>query len=112
MASLFPVESLRCGYVDRARAIIRLAIFELRFLNFMGFATTAIHAGQEPDPTTGAVAVPIYQTSTYVQPELGRHLGYEYARTQKPYAVGVRAQSGSARRRTRRALFRFRNGGD
>ncbi|NOT58620.1 MAG: PLP-dependent transferase [Acidobacteria bacterium] len=50
----------------------------------MGFATTAIHAGQEPDPTTGAVAVPIYQTSTYVQPELGRHLGYEYARTQNP----------------------------
>ena len=50
----------------------------------MGFATTAIHAGQEPDPTTGAVAVPIYQTSTYVQPELGRHLGFEYARTQNP----------------------------
>ncbi len=50
----------------------------------MGFATTAIHAGQEPDPTTGAIAVPIYQTSTYVQPELGRHLGFEYARTQNP----------------------------
>src|SRR5512134_3543606 len=47
----------------------------------MGFATDCIHAGQEPDPTTGAVTVPIYQTSTYVQEELGRHKGYEYART-------------------------------
>jgi len=50
----------------------------------MGFATDAIHAGQEPDPTTGAVVVPIYQTSTYVQPELGRHKGYEYSRTGNP----------------------------
>jgi cystathionine gamma-lyase/cystathionine beta-lyase/cystathionine gamma-lyase/homocysteine desulfhydrase len=48
----------------------------------MGFATTAIHAGQEPDPVTGAVTVPIYQTSTYAQEALGRHKGYEYARTQ------------------------------
>src|SRR2546422_2564748 len=50
----------------------------------MGFATTAIHAGQEPDAATGAVTTPIYQTSTYVQPALGRHKGYEYARTQNP----------------------------
>jgi cystathionine beta-lyase/cystathionine gamma-synthase len=48
------------------------------------FGTRAIHAGQHPDPTTGAIMTPIYQTSTYVQPELGRHLGYEYARTQNP----------------------------
>jgi cystathionine beta-lyase/cystathionine gamma-synthase len=47
----------------------------------MGFATDCIHAGQEPDPTTGAVTVPIYQTSTYVQEALGRHKGYDYART-------------------------------
>ena len=47
----------------------------------MGFATDCIHAGQEPDPTTGAVVVPIYQTSTYVQEGIGRHKGYEYART-------------------------------
>src|SRR3972149_5977979 len=52
--------------------------------NIMGFATKAIHAGQEPDPTTGAVAVPIYQTSTYVQPELGKNKGYEYSRTGNP----------------------------
>lgn len=48
------------------------------------FATTAIHAGQEPDPATGAVTVPIYQTSTYAQEGLGRHKGFEYARTQNP----------------------------
>jgi cystathionine gamma-lyase/cystathionine beta-lyase/cystathionine gamma-lyase/homocysteine desulfhydrase len=50
----------------------------------MGFATDCIHAGQEPDPTTGAVTVPIYQTSTYVQEGLGQHKGYEYARTHNP----------------------------
>lgn len=48
------------------------------------FATRAVHAGQRPDPTTGAVMTPIYQTSTYVQEGLGRHKGYEYARTQNP----------------------------
>jgi cystathionine gamma-lyase len=48
------------------------------------FGTRAIHAGQRPDPTTGAIMTPVYQTSTYVQPELGRHLGYEYARTHNP----------------------------
>ena len=50
----------------------------------MGFATIAIHTGQEPDPTTGAVSVPIYQTSTYAQDALGKHKGFEYARTQNP----------------------------
>src|SRR5205823_5082336 len=50
----------------------------------MGFKTDAIHAGQEPDPTTGAVTTPIYQTSTYVQEGLGKHKGFEYARTQNP----------------------------
>ena len=50
----------------------------------MGFATTAIHSGQDPDQTTGSVTVPIYQTSTYAQDGLGRHKGYEYARTQNP----------------------------
>ena len=50
----------------------------------MGFATDAIHAGQEPDPATGAIVVPIYQTSTFVQEELGKHKGFEYARTANP----------------------------
>jgi len=48
------------------------------------FATVCVHAGQEPDPSTGAIITPIFQTSTYVQEELGRHKGYEYARTQNP----------------------------
>ena len=48
------------------------------------FSTLCLHAGQEPDPTTGAIITPIYQTSTYVQEALGRHKGYEYARTQNP----------------------------
>ena len=50
----------------------------------MGFATDCIHAGQEPDPSTGAIITPIFQTSTYVQEGIGRHKGYEYARTQNP----------------------------
>jgi cystathionine beta-lyase/cystathionine gamma-synthase len=50
----------------------------------MGFSTDAIHVGQEPDPATGAIIVPIYQTSTFVQQELGKHKGYEYARTSNP----------------------------
>src|SRR5437868_3247479 len=49
-----------------------------------GFATTAIHKGQEPDPATGAVVVPIFATSTYVQDELGKNRGYEYARVSNP----------------------------
>jgi cystathionine beta-lyase/cystathionine gamma-synthase len=49
-----------------------------------GFATRAIHVGQEPDPSTGAVSVPIYATSTYVQEEIGKHKGYEYARVSNP----------------------------
>lgn len=48
------------------------------------FATRAIHAGQEPDPTTGAIMQPIYATSTYVQSSPGVHQGYEYSRTQNP----------------------------
>ncbi len=57
----------------------------------MGFSTDCIHAGQEPEQTTGAVSVPIFQTSTYVQPELGRHKGFEYARTQNPTRFATEA---------------------
>ena len=53
-------------------------------VNDHGFATRAIHSGQDPDPSTGSVTVPIYQTSTYAQDGLGRHKGYEYARTHNP----------------------------
>ena len=55
----------------------------------MGFRTDAIHAGQEPDPTTGAVSTPIYQTSTFVQEGIGKHKGYEYARTQNPTRMAL-----------------------
>jgi len=50
----------------------------------MKFSTKAIHVGQAPDPSTGAIITPIFQTSTYVQDELGKHKGFEYARTQNP----------------------------
>jgi cystathionine beta-lyase/cystathionine gamma-synthase len=55
----------------------------------MGFATTAIHAGQEPDSASGAVTVPIYQTSTYAQEGLGKHKGFEYARTSNPTRLAL-----------------------
>ncbi len=59
----------------------------------LGFSTRAIHAGQPPDPATGAVTVPIYQTSTYVHDELGRHKGFEYARVQNPTRSALEANA-------------------
>ncbi len=53
-------------------------------MSIMKFGTKAIHAGIEPDPTTGAIMTPIYQTSTYVQASPGNHKGYEYSRTHNP----------------------------
>jgi cystathionine beta-lyase/cystathionine gamma-synthase len=55
----------------------------------MGFRTDAIHAGQEPDPSTGAVSTPIFQTSTFVQQGIGKHKGYEYARTKNPTRLAL-----------------------
>lgn len=55
----------------------------------MKFSTIAIHTGSEPDESTGSVTVPIYQTSTYAQDALGKHKGYEYARTQNPTRSAV-----------------------
>jgi cystathionine beta-lyase/cystathionine gamma-synthase len=65
------------------------------------FNTRCIHAGQEPDPSTGAIITPIYQTSTYVQEGLGQHKGFEYGRTQNPTRMALEAnlaaiESGSA----------------
>jgi len=57
--------------------------------NNLGFATIALHTGSEPDESTGAVTVPIYQTSTYAQDALGKNKGYEYARTQNPTRSAV-----------------------
>jgi len=56
-----------------------------------GFGTLAIHAGQEPDPQTGAVMTPIYQTSTYAQESPGKHRGYEYSRTDNPTRTAYQA---------------------
>jgi cystathionine beta-lyase/cystathionine gamma-synthase len=55
------------------------------------FSTLCVHAGQTPDPATGAVITPIYQTATFVQDALGQHKGYEYARTQNPTRSVVEA---------------------
>jgi cystathionine gamma-lyase len=59
--------------------------------NKLGFGTLAIHAGQDPDPQTGAVMTPIYQTSTYAQESPGKHRGYEYSRTDNPTRTAYQA---------------------
>jgi cystathionine gamma-lyase len=56
------------------------------------FATRAIHAGQEPEPATGAITVPIYQTSTFAQSAPGVHKGYDYSRTDNPTRLSVRIE--------------------
>jgi cystathionine gamma-lyase/cystathionine beta-lyase/cystathionine gamma-lyase/homocysteine desulfhydrase len=72
------------------------------------FSTVCIHAGQEPDPSTGAIITPIFQTSTYVQDELGRHKGYEYARTQNPTRTAL--ERNLAAIEGGRAAFAFASG--
>jgi cystathionine beta-lyase/cystathionine gamma-synthase len=72
------------------------------------FSTICIHAGQEPDPSTGAIITPIYQTSTYVQDGLGRHKGYEYARTQNPTRAALEANIAAIEKG--RAAFAFASG--
>ena len=73
-----------------------------------GFSTTCIHAGQTPDPSTGAIVTPIYQTSTYVQDALGQHKGYEYARTQNPTRGALEANIAAIEKG--RAGFAFASG--
>src|SRR5262245_6187608 len=72
------------------------------------FSTVCLHAGQEPDSSTGAIIVPIYQTSTYVQEELGKHKGYEYARTQNPTRLAL--EQNLAAIESGRAGFAFASG--
>jgi cystathionine gamma-lyase/cystathionine beta-lyase/cystathionine gamma-lyase/homocysteine desulfhydrase len=72
------------------------------------FSTVCIHAGQEPDPSTGAIVTPIYQTSTYVQEALGQHKGYEYARTQNPTRSALEANLAAIE--NGRAAFAFASG--
>jgi len=72
------------------------------------FSTVCLHAGQEPDPATGAIITPIYQTSTYVQDALGQHKGYEYARTQNPTRAAL--EGNLAAIESGRAAFAFASG--
>ena len=72
------------------------------------FSTVCIHAGQRPDPSTGAIITPIYQTSTYVQEGLGRHKGYEYARTQNPTRSALEANIAAIEKG--KAAFAFASG--
>jgi cystathionine gamma-lyase/cystathionine beta-lyase/cystathionine gamma-lyase/homocysteine desulfhydrase len=72
------------------------------------FATICLHAGQEPDPSTGAIITPIYQTSTYVQEALGRHKGFEYARTQNPTRMALERNLAAIERG--REAFAFASG--
>jgi cystathionine beta-lyase/cystathionine gamma-synthase len=72
------------------------------------FSTICLHAGQEPDPSTGAIVTPIYQTSTYVQEALGRHKGYEYARTQNPTRSALEANLAAIE--SGKAAFAFASG--
>jgi cystathionine beta-lyase/cystathionine gamma-synthase len=72
------------------------------------FSTICLHAGQEPDPTTGAIITPIYQTSTYVQEEFGRHKGFEYGRTQNPTRSALERNLAAIERG--RAGFAFASG--
>ena len=74
----------------------------------MKFATTAIHAGNDPDQTTGAVSVPIYQTSTYKQDGLGKHKGFEYGRTQNPTRLAL--ERNLAAIESGKAAFAFASG--
>ena len=72
------------------------------------FSTICLHAGQEPDPSTGAIITPIYQTSTYVQEALGRHKGFEYARTQNPTRSALEANLAAIE--AGKAAFAFASG--
>ena len=72
------------------------------------FSTICIHAGQEPDPATGAIITPIYQTSTYVQEALGRHKGFEYGRTQNPTRLALENNMAAIERG--RAAYAFASG--
>jgi cystathionine beta-lyase/cystathionine gamma-synthase len=72
------------------------------------FSTICIHAGQEPDPSTGAIITPIYQTSTYVQEGLGQHKGFEYGRTQNPTRLALERNLAAIERGA--AAFAFASG--
>src|SRR5687768_18476828 len=71
-------------------------------------ATRVIHAGQSPDPSTGAIMMPIYQTSTYVQESPGKHKGYDYSRSINPTRSAYERCVANLERGTRRSAFASR----
>ena len=75
-----------------------------------GFSTRAIHAGQDPEPVTGAIMPPVFLTSTYVQEELGKHKGYEYSRVSNPTRTALEANIAALEEGDRRHGIRFRHG--
>jgi cystathionine beta-lyase/cystathionine gamma-synthase len=86
----FPVPGM-LGFIDAATAAEYCLVLPINLFYFMasdssnrGFGTNAVHAGQQPDPSTGAVMTPIYQSSTYAQAAPGEHQGYEYSRVSNP----------------------------
>jgi cystathionine beta-lyase/cystathionine gamma-synthase len=95
-----------CGYRPAASLEYPSIIVKLR--DNARFSTVCIHAGQEPDPSTGAIITPIYQTSTYVQEALGQHKGYEYGRTQNPTRSALEANLAAIE--NGRAAFAFASG--
>ena len=97
-------------HVASRRGAAELGTFARRGYDqaLMDFETRAIHEGQEPDPTTGAITTPIYQTSTYVQEEVGKHKGYDYSRVAT--RRGPRSRPASRRSRARTTASRSRPG--
>jgi cystathionine gamma-lyase/cystathionine beta-lyase/cystathionine gamma-lyase/homocysteine desulfhydrase len=73
----------------RVSALVVIQSKLMKLSDTAHFSTICIHAGQEPDPSTGAIITPIYQTSTYVQEAVGHHKGFEYARTQNPTRLAL-----------------------
>ena len=65
----------------------------------LGFSTRAIHAGQDPDPLTGAVVTPIHLASTFAQEAVGKHKGFDYGRTRNPTRLSLRPRSRRSRGR-------------
>ena len=87
---------------------IRYPFATVKLRDTARFSTVCIHAGQVPDPSTGAIITPIYQTSTYVQDALGQHKGFEYARTQNPTRSAL--EGNLAAIENGRAAFAFASG--
>ena len=98
---------------DAAERYISKGVYDcMKISDKARFSTVCIHAGQEPDPSTGAIITPIFQTSTYVQEALGQHKGYEYARTQNPTRAALEANLAAIEGGKGGVCVRLGHGGD